>query len=131
MFLLLFLFVPSFISAQKKNDGFQSFYTKFRSAINKKDKAALKGFMASRLTWYQDGELSREEVFRNIGQASWSDFWRVAKKAVAQKAKPCKKSNCENRSGYYVSAGIPSFQLFMLFEKTSNGNWYWTGLLGD
>jgi len=129
--LLLFLLVPSVISAQKKDDGFQAFYTKFRSAINGQNKAALKGLMSSSFIWAQDGEVSPNEAISNIGSIiTWKKFWQSAKKAVVKSAERCKKPYCENRSGYHAFASSP-FPVEMLFEKDSGGNWHWTGMLGD
>jgi hypothetical protein len=54
-------------SAQTKGDGFQAFYIKFRSAINSRNKTALKELMASRFDWAMDGYVSREAALQNIG----------------------------------------------------------------
>ena len=105
-----FLFVPFAVSAQKKADGFESFYAEVRSAVNTQNKTALKELMAGQLVWGKDGEVSRVEAVRRIGEMiTWKKFWQSAKKAVAKNATRCKSPYCENRSGYrsFAPSTIP------------------------
>lgn len=115
----------------RQGNGFQAFYTKFRAAVRSKNKTALKSLMAPRFSWSLDGEVSRDEAFKYIGQViGWDKFWLSANKAVARTATRRQSPYCENCADYHAFAAKP-FPLQMLFQKDRSGNWYWTAVEGD
>lgn len=128
---LIIMFVPSIASAQKKNDGFQTFFTKFRSAVTKNNKSAIKNMMASSFEWALDGYVSRNEAFKLMSQIGGKEdrLWKGLRQAVAKKPVVCKGNYCNNRSGYHVWSG-GKYGVEIMFENI-DGNWKWSALLGD
>ncbi len=113
-------------------DSWQPFWNAFRSAVSRRDKVALKRMMASQFDWALDGYISPEEALQNIGKiVGWNKFWLSAKKAVATKPEKCSNTpSMNNHSGYCVYARSP-FPMQLVFERGSDGNWYWSAFPGD
>jgi hypothetical protein len=139
LFFMAFLLIPVTAFAQtsrtsamaNKGEGFQSFYAKFRLAVNRRDSVALRQLMGSRFDWATDGYVSGDQAFQYIGQIiGWKRFWPSARRAVSTKPKKCQYTLINQHSGYCVSARSPA-PLNLVFERSSDGNWYWSALPGD
>ena len=84
-------------------DEFQKFYAKFRSVVAGRDQAALREMMPERFQWALDGQVSREQAFKNIGDMiGWPKFWQSAQNAAAKQAVRCAPPYCENRPGFIL-----------------------------
>jgi hypothetical protein len=118
LFLLLFLFVPHFVSAQNAAEkAWKPFWTKFSTAIKNKNRVALKGMMARdfQTGGYDEGDPRDAWLKPYKGDAK---FWRDHQQSVAKGTKSCGK-NCRVTTNNYL-----------VFEY-QNGRWLWTGLYGD
>jgi hypothetical protein len=122
---------PNIVSSQATNNDFHAFFTKFRSAVKSQNKIALEKLMSSQFDWAAEGYVSREEAMQYIDQiVGWKNFWLSAKKAVSTKPKKCETSSSSNyHSGYCVYAKSP-YEMELVFERGSDGNWYWTAFPG-
>jgi hypothetical protein len=114
-----------------EGNSFERFYGNFRTAVGRRDRAALKQLMAERFEWAADGYTTRDQALMNIGQIfGWDSFWQSAASATAQNARPCKPPYCMNRPGFETSARTP-VPLEIMFEQDAAGQWHWTAVLGD
>lgn len=121
---LFFLLVPSCIFAQSRtqsaaNKSWPSFWTKFSSAMNKKDREALRRMMADD---FDDGISVGTTPSEHIKAMDQFHEWRQDQRAIASGTKPFK-------SGQSRPARITRDNL-LIFEFR-NGRWYWTGVAGD
>jgi hypothetical protein len=111
-------------------DGFSSFFAQFRQAIRARNQSALRSLTSQSVIWGQDGTISRDQAFRDIGQIiSWNKFWASAGKAVTPMPTKCKRPYCENLDGYHIFARTP-FPLELFFQR-EYGTWVLKGFLGD
>jgi hypothetical protein len=121
--LLLFLVLLVNPASALAQSDFQSFWANFRSAVQKNDKAAVKGMMAPRFEWALDGAVARNEAFSYIDKKDWLDL----KKAVGRKTYTCKAIS-ENYSGYCAKSG-PRARYDWMFANIG-GTWKFYALRG-
>lgn len=140
LLLLLFLFIPSLAVAQTSrsvtaaaNKSWTKFFTKFRAAVIKRDRAALKKMISSEFDW-TNGELgiSPAQVLWNLdNDGAWRkgkpNMWKLLQKslvlnrfkATTYGSRPARSNYSKNNDPY----------VFFVFE--SDGRWRWHSFLGD
>jgi hypothetical protein len=119
-------------TVRQADKSWQQFYAAFRATVNRRDKIVLKRMMASRFDWAMDGYVSSEQALQNIGRiVGWDKFWLSAKNAMARRVEKCNNTASMNpHSGYCAYARSPR-AMALVFERTSDGNWYWSAFPGD
>jgi len=131
LFLLFLLLVPSLTFAQKArspwaaaNASWQSFYTAFRVAVNKRNHAAMLRMMPDDFFDGGGGETASEWL-HFIDQNAKSGSWRDLQKSFAQGTvinRDWSKKGIPTRvtkdNGYY-------------FEFRRDQKWYFAGVVGD
>ena len=126
--LALSIFFSAFLVSESygQSAGWQQpFWTNFRSAVSKNDKAAVKNMIGSTFEWAYDGAGSREEGWRSIN--SERSYWLDLRKAVQRKPYSC-KAIWENYPGYCVNSG-PRARYDWMFAKVG-GTWRFYALRG-
>ena len=131
LFLLFFLLFPSLTFAQKSrsnwaaaNASWQSFYTTFRVAVNKRDLAAMLGMMPDDF-FDGGGGLTAREWLQFIDENTKNEPWRDLQKSFAQ-------GTVINRN--WSSKGIPTRVTKdngYYFEFRRDKKWYFAGVVGD
>ena len=122
--LLVIVITPSLAFGQS---DFPTFWGKFKSAVQRNDKASVKSLMAPRFEWALDGYVSRDEAWGYF--AEQKRYWLGMREAVNRKPIGCKDHYCNNRSGYHIWSSR-KFGLEIMFERIG-GSWRWSALLGD
>lgn len=131
LLLLLFLLGPSLTFAQKSrpnrpkaNAAWQSFYTAFRAAVNKRDHAAMRRMTADDF-FDGGGGGTPGEWLQFIDQNSKNGSWRDLQRSFAQ-------GTVINRR--WSSKGIPTRVTKdnrYYFEFRRDKKWYFAGVVGD
>ena len=131
LFLLLFLFIPCLTFAQTSrstwaaaNASWQSFYTKFREAVNKRDHAAMLRMMPDDF-FDGGGGLSAREWLQFIDENAKNGSWRDLQKSFSRRT-------VINRS--WSKKGIPTRVTRdngYYFEFRRDKKWYFAGVVGD
>lgn len=119
LFLLLFLFVPSFASAQSAAEkSWKPFWTQFTAAVKSKDKAGVKRLMSSEKDWFSvGGGETRDEWLKMLDDGFWGEVQKsVAKGVVAY--------NEGGRTGRITKDRQLVFQYI-------GGKWRFVGIMGD
>ena len=129
--LLFFLLVPSLTFAQKPrsnwaaaNASWQSFYTAFRAAVNKRDRTAMLRMMPDDF-FDGGGGLTASEWLQFIDENTKNGSWRDLQKSFAQ-------GTVINRN--WSSKGIPTRVTKdngYYFEFRRDKKWYFAGVVGD
>ncbi len=130
--LLLFLvLIPSLTSAQRSrtswaaaNASWQSFYSGFRAAVNKRDRAAMLRLMPDDFFDGGGGETASEWL-RFIDENAKNGSWRDLQKSFA-------RGTVINRD--WSSKGIPTRVTKdngYYFEFRKDKKWYFAGVVGD
>jgi hypothetical protein len=131
LLLLLLLLVPALTFAQTSrsnwaaaNASWQSFYTEFRAAVNKRDRAALLRMMPDDFFDGGGGSTASEWlrlIDENAKNGSWRDLQKsfargtVIKRSWSRKGTPTRVTK---DNGYY-------------FEFRKDKKWYFAGVVGD
>jgi hypothetical protein len=131
LFLLFFLLVPSLTFAQTSrsnwaaaNASWQSFYAKFRAAVNKRDRAAMLRMMPDDFFDGGGGETASEWL-QFIDKNAKNGSWRDLQKSFAQ-------GTGINRN--WNNKGIPTRVTKdngYYFEFRRDKRWYFAGVVGD
>ncbi len=131
LFLLFFLLVPSLTFAQKSrsnwaaaNASWQSFYTAFRAAVNKRDRAAMLRMMPDDF-FDGGGGGTASEWLQFIDENAKNGSWRDLQKSFAQ-------GTVINRN--WSSKGIPTRVTKdngYYFEFRKDKKWYFAGVVSD
>ncbi len=131
LFLLLFLIVPSLTIAQKSrsnwaaaNASWQNFYTAFRAAVNKRDRAAMLRMMPDDF-FDGGGGMTASEWLQFIDENAKNGSWRDLQKSFAQ-------GTVINRK--WSNKGIPTRVTKdngYYFEFRRDKKWYFAGVVGD
>ncbi len=131
LFLLFFLLVPSLTFAQTSrsnwaaaNASWQSFYTVFRAAVNKRDRAAMLRMMPDDF-FDGGGGGTASEWLQFIDENAKNGSWRDLQKSFAQ-------GTVTNRN--WSSKGIPTRVTKdngYYFEFRRDKKWYFAGVVGD
>ncbi len=108
-------------------DGFKIFFAKFKKAVTANNRTAIKNMMSPRFEWALDGYISRDEAFKLLDEMK---LWAGLRNSVLRTPVKCKQPYCNNRAGYRVWSSA-RYKMEIMFEKDTDGNWYWTALLGD
>jgi hypothetical protein len=131
MLVLFLLFVPSLTFAQKSrsnwaaaNASWQQFYTAFRAAVNKRDRAAMLRMMPDDF-FDGGGGATASEWLQFIDGNARNGSWRDLQKSFAQGtviSREWSKKGVPTRitkdNGYY-------------FEFRKDKKWYFAGVVGD
>ena len=131
LFLLFFLLVPSLTFAQKPrsnwaaaNASWQKFYTAFRIAVNKRDRAAMLRMMPDDF-FDGGGGSTASEWLQYIEENAKNGSWRDLQKSFAQ-------GTVINRN--WRNKGIPTRVTKdngYYFEFRRDKKWYFAGVVGD
>lgn len=131
LFLLFFLLVPSLTFAQKSrsnwaaaNASWQSFYTAFRAAVNKRDRAAMLRVMPDDF-FDGGGGSTASEWLQYIEENAKNGSWRDLQKSFA-------RGTVINRN--WSNKGIPTRVTKdngYYFEFRRDKKWYFAGVVGD
>ena len=131
LFLLFFLLVPSLTFAQNSssnwtaaNASWQSFYTAFRAAVDKRDRAAMLRMMPGDF-FDGGGGGTASEWLQFIDGSAKNGSWRDLQKSFAQ-------GTVINRN--WSSKGIPTRVTKdngYYFEFRRDKKWYFAGVVGD
>ncbi|MBX7173586.1 MAG: hypothetical protein K1X72_21640 [Pyrinomonadaceae bacterium] len=122
LYLVLFLSIPTFTQAQSSatkqtaNKSWNSFWTKFKTAVNTKDRKSLI-LLTSKRFFSPSGE--------TIGELLNKNDWRWLKNSVKNGTKPhkCQKLICRRTRNSIVESS-----LVFVFE---NNRWGFIGQLGE
>jgi hypothetical protein len=115
------------ISSSDKN--WPSFYSAFRLAIRKRDRAALRSLMTADFEWAADGHVGPTQAISFIDQGLVT--WRKLAQSVNGKVIGCKfkDSSCWNFTGKVAKRTVgPEW---LVFELEPDGQWRWARLVGD
>ena len=120
LFLLLFLFVPSVISAQSASEkSWKQFWTQFSAAVKNKNKAAVKRLMVSENNFSDGGGGStRDEWLKMLDD---NKLWGLVQRSVYKGVIPYKETNFN---------GKITKDRHLLFQYTG-GKWRFFGVMGD
>jgi hypothetical protein len=121
-FLLLFMFVPSVIYAQSAAEkSWPSFWRQFSTAVNKKDKVALKRLMSSESDFFSGGGgESRDQWLQMLDQ---NKFWPLLQRSVRLGAKAY-------ITPYEKRLSRITKDRHLIF-KFINNRWRFVGVMGD
>lgn len=129
--LLLFLLMPYLTFAQTSrstwraaNASWQNFYTAFRAAVNKRDRAAMLRMMPDDFS-DGGGGLTASEWLQFIDENAKNGSWRDLRKSFA-------RGTVINRN--WSSKGIPTRVTKdngYYFEFRKDNKWYFAGVVGD
>jgi hypothetical protein len=124
--LMLFLLIPSLAFAQTSrsvnataNKSWQTFWRQFSAAVNKKDRAALKGLMVSEKDFDTGGAGgTRDDAIQELDRLHG---WRDLQKSIASGTEPSRFGKGQSR--------ITKDQR-LLFDFIG-GRWRFRGYMGD
>lgn len=129
--LSLFLIIPSLTFAQKSrtnwavaNASWQSFYTAFRAAVNKRDKEAMLRMMPEDF-FDGGGGMSAREWLKFIDENAENGSWRDLQRSFA-------RGTVVNRN--WSNRGVPTRVTKdngYYFEFRRDKKWYFAGVVGD
>jgi hypothetical protein len=104
-----------------------TFWNVFRAAVRKRDRVMLRTMMPSRFLWGIDDYIAQDQVFQNLDESN-GKLWRQLKIAVTRGARRCHPPYCNltQRPAYHTWLPLEA-----LFELGTDGQWRWTGVLGD
>ena len=143
LFLLIFLLVPSFSSAQTSrsvtsaaNKSWPTFFAKFRTAVIKRDRDALRPMISASFDWTA-GELgmSPDHILSNLDtDGKWRkgkpDMWKVLQRALLiSRFSGTTYGDRPARSKFEGRNGLTDPYCMFVFE--SDGRWRWQSFLGD
>jgi len=131
LFLLIFLLFPSLNFAQKSrstwaaaNASWQSFYSAFRAAVNKRDREGMLGMMPD--DFYDGGGGgTASEWLRFIDENAKNGSWRDLQNSFA-------RGTAINRN--WSNKGMPTRVTKdnrYYFEFRKDNRWYFAGVVGD
>jgi hypothetical protein len=127
-FLVLCLFVSTVVPGQASrpatgaaNKSWQSFWTQFSRAMNKKDLVALRSMMSDNFTDNGGGATASDWV-KGLNDAA---IWRDHKASVASGTRPFKYEGRPTR----ITKDEDYHQLIFVFGK--DGHWRWAAMMGD
>jgi hypothetical protein len=117
------------VSPKPEQGDWATFWPAFRSAVQRRDRAALKSMMTSSFEWAGDGQVSSTEAIRNLDQGIVS--WQSLLNSVNNGVTDCKSkdSSCWNFNGRRAKRTIKSN--WLVFELGADGRWKWVRLVGD
>lgn len=122
LFLALFLLIPTAAFAQSSaaaNKSWNSFWTQFTQAVNKKNKPAVKKLMASEQNFFSGGGgESRDEWLQMVDEQKW---WELLQKSVRLGVKAEK---------YDGKPGKITKDRHLIFAYIG-GKWQFMGPMGD
>lgn len=112
-----------------------SFWEAFRTAVQKRDRVALKKMMASTVRYENELEGTPNDLFNSL-DAEKGDGWRVLQGAIAKSVKPYRP--VERRPGkkfHSVTNPMPcskkpcGYSAMAVFALGSDNRWRWTDFL--
>lgn len=122
LFLMIFLMIPSVAFAQSAataNKSWNAFWRQFTSAVNRKNKAAVKRLMAEEKDFFSGGGgESRDEWLQMVEEQKW---WGLLQKSVKIGTKP---------SDYDGKPGRVTKDSHLVFAFIG-GRWRFMGPMGD
>lgn len=131
IFLSLFLIVPSLAFAQKSssnwaaaNASWQSFYTSFRAAVSRRDRAAMLRMMPDDF-FDGGGGMTAGEWLQFIDENAKNGSWRDLQKSFARGTVLSR-----NRSNKGVPTRVTRDNGYY-FEFRRDKKWYFAGVVGD
>jgi hypothetical protein len=133
--LMFIMLTPSLVFAQTSranssaaDTSWQQFFTAFRSAVRKRDRAGLKGMMSSSLEYCSDNvspSKAIEYLDGNKGQG-----WQLLNRAIAGGSVPYKRPGLRVQSRVApTKGGSDSYGGWWATFELRNGRWVWTSFV--
>ena len=109
------------IQRQNADQSWQQFYSAFRAAVDRRDRASLKRMMARSFETNGGGEFTPARFLAMMK----ADDWRQLQRSLERGTKPMSGERRPRRVTSDGRAGAP------IFEFGRDGRWRWVAVMGD